>query len=381
MEYKNKGDIINFIKQKNYVWEKHLDEGGLGKTVLLYDPDINEYFVCKKYEPQSDIDKMEYYENFKNEIKIMHKLFHNNIVRIFSYHLYPSFATGYILMDYIDGNNIETYLSSAPEEINNIFIQTIDAFSYLSKFNILHRDIRPKNILITKDKTVKIIDFGFGKQIKTSKDFDKSISLNWLYEKPDDFNFSIYDFKTEIYFVGKLFETIIKDYNISGFKYNDLLRKMIIKSHDERIEAFELIKEAILNDNYIFDEYFNNSEKELFQQFMDKIINIYGEIGSDANYFDNIDQLVVELEKVVKDNLVENEVQNSSDLTRVFIKGYYTYYRIRTVSVNLLKSFIQLIKTSNNEKKNIIKLGIVNRLRKIKVIERTNDNFEDDIPF
>ena len=381
MEFKNKGEIINFIRQRDYIWERYLDEGGLGKTALIRDPIINEYFVCKKYEPQSNIDKMEYYENFKNEIKIMHKLFHNNIVRIFNYYLYPSKITGFILMDYIDGDNIESYLIWSPEEINNIFSQTIDAFSYLEKYNILHRDIRPKNILITNEKVVKIIDFGFGKQVLSPDDFDKSISLSWLYEKPDDFNNSIYDFKTEIYFVGKLFESIIKNYNISGFKYNDLLKKMIMKSHNERIDTFEQVKEAILNNSYIFDEYFDNLEKRQFQNFMDQIIPIFGVINADSNYFNNMDQLVVELEDVLKNNYLDNDVQNIIDILRAFVKGNYTYYSKKKVDVNSLKSFIQLIRTSNTEKKNIIKLGIINRLRLIKKNEKQEDVLPDDIPF
>jgi serine/threonine-protein kinase len=382
MEYKYKGEIINFIRQKDYVWEKYLDEGGFGKTALIQDPVINEHFVCKKYEPQPHIDKMEYYENFKNEIKIMHKLFHNNIVRIFNYYLYPSKNTGFILMDYIDGEKIDDFLIWSPEEINNIFSQAIDAFSYLEKFNILHRDIRPKNILVTKEKVVKIIDFGFGKQALSPNDFDKSISLSWLYETPEDFNQSIYDFKTEIYFVGKLFETIIRDYNISGFKYNDLLKKMIIKSHNERIDSFEQIKELIQNNSYIFDEYFNYSEKQQFQNFMDKVTPIFGEINTNANYFNSIEQLVIELEDVFKNNYLDKDVQNIVDIARAFVKGNYTYYSNKKVDVDSLKLFIQLIKTSNTEKKNIIKLGIVNRLRGIKRIEKQEDTFTDeDIPF
>jgi len=381
VKFINKGDFISFIRQKDYIWEKYLDEGGLGKTVLIRDPVIDEYFVCKKYEPQPFINKLEYYENFKNEIKIMHRLFHNNIVRIFNYYLYPSKVTGFILMDYINGENIESYLIWSPEEINNLFGQTIDAFSYLEKFNILHRDIRPKNILITKEKTVKIIDFGFGKQILSSNDFDKSISLNWLYEKPDDFNNSIYDFKTEIYFVGKLFETIINNYNISGFKYIDLLKKMTIKSHDERINSFEQVKDFILNNSYIFDEYFDYSEKRRFQDFMDEIIPIFGEINADANYFNNIDQLVIELEDILKNNYLDNYIQNNTDILRAFVKGNYTFYSNRKVDVDSLKSFIQLIRTSNTEKKNMIKLGIVNRLRVIKRMEIQEKTFADDIPF
>jgi serine/threonine-protein kinase len=112
-------------------------------------------------------------------------------------------------MDYIDGTDIETYVSKNPEEINNIFSQAIKGFSYLEKNNILHRDIRPKNLMVTGENTLKIIDFGFGKRIVNNDDFEKSISLNWLYEKPLDFENHIYDFKTEVYFVGKLFESLI----------------------------------------------------------------------------------------------------------------------------------------------------------------------------
>jgi serine/threonine-protein kinase len=381
MSIKIKGDIINFLRQKDYVWEKYIDEGGLGKTALILDPAINEYFVCKKYEPQPSVDKYEYYENFKNEIKIMHKLFHNNIVRIFNYYLYPEQTTGFILMDFIEGTDIESYIAWSPEDINIIFEQTINAFSYLEKHNILHRDIRPKNILVTDNKIVKIIDFGFGKQISKDNDFDKSISINWLYEIPDDFKASIYDYKTEIYFVGKLFETIIRDYGITGFKHNDLLRKMIIKSHDDRIRSFQKVSEEIINDGFIFDDYFNYNEKETFQNFMSQIVSIYSGVGMETNYFSDINQLVVELEEILKNNTLEDKIQNIVDISRAFIKGSYRYYQEKEVSVFYLRSFIQLIKTSNLEKKNIVKLCVINRLRTIKKTEEQKNSFSDDIPF
>jgi serine/threonine-protein kinase len=46
-----------------------------------------------------------------------------------------------------------------------------------------------------------------------------------MYEKPMGFENHIYDFRTEIYFVGKLFESLIMGYNISGFRYNESLKK------------------------------------------------------------------------------------------------------------------------------------------------------------
>ena len=67
---------------------KELGRGGLGKTVLILDPEMGEQFVCKKYAPYDDALKDEYYSYFKNEIKVMFQVNHPNIVRIFNYYLY-----------------------------------------------------------------------------------------------------------------------------------------------------------------------------------------------------------------------------------------------------------------------------------------------------
>jgi serine/threonine-protein kinase len=309
----------------------------------------------------------------------MYKLFHKNIVRIFNYYLYPRLATGYILMDFIDGTDISTFISKNPEEINDLFGQTIEAFSYLEMNNILHRDIRPKNILITNDKTVKIIDFGFGKHIENYTDFEKSVSLAWRYERPDEFQDSIYDFRTEIYFIGKLFESLIVEYNITGFRYNDTLKKMIIKAHDSRIKSFADVKELIITDSYVFDDYFTREEKELFQNFMDQVISIYSSIDENCEY-NKIDQIVIKLEEVYKNNVLDYDVKNIVDISRAFTKGNYKYFENKPVHVYLLKEFIQFIKRSSTEKKNIIMLNVNNRLRTIKRSEE-NNGFADDIPF
>jgi serine/threonine-protein kinase len=282
-------------------------------------------------------------------------------------------------MDFIDGTDIRTFISKNPEEINNLFNQTIEAFSYLEMNNILHRDIRPKNILITYDKTVKIIDFGFGKQIESYIDFEKSVSLAWRYETPDEFQDSIYDFRTEIYFIGKLFESLIGEYDITGFRYNDTLKKMIIKAHDNRIKSFIDIKESIITDSYVFDDYFTWKETETFQKFMDEVVNIYSSIDTDCEY-NGIDQIAAELEEVYKNNALDREVKNIVDISRAFTKGNYRYYTNKVVNVYLLKNFIQLIKRSGTEKKNIIMLNINNRLRTIKR-NGENNGFADDIPF
>lgn len=171
--------IIEFLRTKDFKFIRNIGQGGTGKTVLLKDEYINESFVCKKYSSYYKEHRDAFFKNFVDEIKILHKLYHRNIVHVFNYYLYPEQKTGYILMEYIQGEDIKGYLQNNPHRLNDIFVQIINGFNYLELNGILHRDIRPENILVSDDGFVKIIDFGFGKEINFDEDFDKSITLNW----------------------------------------------------------------------------------------------------------------------------------------------------------------------------------------------------------
>ena len=84
---KNNGDVVSFLKQKDYIMiNNKLGNGSFGKTVLLKDPFIDELFVAKQYKPANDVIKEKFYKNFLDEIKIMYKLSHPNIVRIYNYY-------------------------------------------------------------------------------------------------------------------------------------------------------------------------------------------------------------------------------------------------------------------------------------------------------
>jgi eukaryotic-like serine/threonine-protein kinase len=238
---------IQFVRTKDFKLIKEIGQGGLGKTVLLRDEIINEDFICKKYSPIFSGIAETYFDNFVEEIKLLHLLNHRNIVRVFNYYLYPEQKTGYILMEYVKGKEIHDYVKNNPQNLNEIFTQTIEGFKYLEQINVLHRDIRPQNILVSDDGIVKIIDFGFGKKIEFNEHFDKSISLNWRFSPPSEFANKIYDFKTELYFVGKLFEELIMENQIENFAFPEVLNKMITINYNDRIDSFFEISRSLLN--------------------------------------------------------------------------------------------------------------------------------------
>lgn len=371
--------IIKFVRRKDFRLERELGRGACGETVLLYDDVIKERFVCKKYAPFYEGHKEKLFNNFVQEIKLLHLINHRNIVRVFNYYIYPEHLTGYILMEFIEGFDAEDYLDKYPENINEVFIQTIDGFSYLENENILHRDIRPQNLMVTEEGVVKIIDFGFGKQVYEGNDFDKSISLNWWCEPPPEFKNSIYDFKTEVYFVGKLFEKIIKEKNIEQFKYKSALNNMCKPSVSDRLQSFIEIRSGILNDKFSEIE-FDEDEREAYKDFSNALFEVVTRIEEGAKYFADSDNIQSKLKDLHKRVMLEDYVPDPSSVVSCFINGGYSYKKKTFFSVWSLNAFIGLLRSCSKEKQNIILSNIHSRLDSLERYHRKVE-FDDDIPF
>ena len=373
-------ELVKFIRQKDYVLKRELGQGACGRTVLLYDSFIEEQFVCKKYSPISEGLKEELFENFIREIKLLHLLNHQNVVRVFNYYLYPEQLLGYILMEYVQGCDIEDYLSSHPEDINEIFAQVIEGFTHLEKCKILHRDIRPQNVMVGVDGVVKIIDFGFGKQTFNPQDFGKSISLNWWCEPPPEFKDSIYDYKTEIYFVGKLFEKIINDSNIEHFKHMSLLGRMCVQNQDSRIAYFSEVRKELLSEKFL-DIGFESSELATYREFSDSLFSSISKIESGTKYYDDISEIQAKLEECYKKVMLEEYLPNSSLVIRCFVNGQYFYKTSNWFRVEVLRAFLDFYRSSSREKKNIVIGNIQTKLDTVKRYDQAFSKFDDDIPF
>jgi serine/threonine-protein kinase len=78
-------DIVRFLRNRDYKLIKELGQGACGKTVLLVDDQIDQYFVCKKYSPYEESEREILFKNFVREIKLLHLLQHDNLVRVFNY--------------------------------------------------------------------------------------------------------------------------------------------------------------------------------------------------------------------------------------------------------------------------------------------------------
>jgi serine/threonine-protein kinase len=282
-------------------------------------------------------------------------------------------------MEYIEGDSIRDYLAKYPEMIHEIFLQVISGFEYLEENNVLHRDIRPANIMVRDDGILKIIDFGFGKQIQEEADYEKSVSLNWWYEKPLEFSDKVYNFKTEVYFIGKMFEEIIKENGIEKFKYRDLLDNMCEPNPVNRIKNFSDINKHIENDLF-YEIGFEGNEHRAYLDFANSIEKHITKIESRAEYINDEERVIMALDNAYRSFMLEEFVPNAALVTNCFLKGQY-YFKKKNFPVSVVKNFLHFIKSSSPEKKGIILSNLITRIDSLSRYDGRYDIHKDDLPF
>lgn len=370
--------FVQFLRKKDYLFLKVLGQGACGQTVLLRDEVIGSDFVCKKYVPFSEAQRQDLFKGFLREIKLLHELTHPNVVRVFNYYVYPDRLTGYILMEFVNGAGIDDFARERPETVNDLFVQAVEGFTYLESSSVLHRDIRPQNIMVHEDGTLKIIDLGFGKRVDTSADFDKSITLNWWCEPPEDFYTGTYSHQTEVYFLGKLFQSLVLDLQLEHFQHTPLLARMCEKNPARRISSFAEVRTAMqLKRSSDLD--FTYEEKQSYQKFAKAMSAQITKIEVSAKYADDPDHIRAQLEVVYRSCMLEPEIPDCSSVIRVFVRGGY-YYRQSGFPTDVLKSFLDMLRSTALEKRRVALANLHSRLDAITRYEINTSN-DDDIPF
>lgn len=370
------GQKIEFAGTKELKFIKSLGQGGTGDTHLFEDETTDMLFAIKKYAPK-DLNYLdEFYSRFVDEIKILFKISHPNIVRIYNYYLYSEFKTGYLQMEYIDGVTIDKYNPNSflNKSWDEIFTEVIGAFEYLELKGILHRDIRPANIMIDNDDNVKIIDFGFGKKLESTEQDGRSVVLNWPvtqlpYETETE---SIYNHQTEIYFVGKLFSHILKD-ELPNFKFVHIINKMTELHPNNRYQSFNAISTEIAK-GIIGELNFNSREKDIYIKFADNLTSLLSRYHEKYQPLQDLDLSLNRLGTLIRNSSLEKFIQDKGQLIRCFIGGKFSYYQHIEIEVKTVIEFYKLLQQLHPNKRKIVFDNLYTRLATIKIDY-------DDLPF
>ena len=233
--------------------------------------------------------------------------------------------------------------------------------------------------MVRADGTAKIIDLGFGKKITRPEDFNKSVSLNWWCELPNEFGNHRYDYGTEVYFVGKLFERIIRDKGISCFEFPDTLRAMCQPDPKQRLSGFDAVAKQIGTKQF-FELEFSEEDREAYQNFADAISHHITKIERKAQYAEDGAAVTIRLEDSYRQFMLETFVPDANLVLRCFVDGSY-YYRKAGLRVDRVKAFVCLLKTCTEERRKIIFANLHTRLDCIERYSEGDLLTDDDVPF
>ena len=178
--------------------------GGMAKVYRAYDT-IDDRTVAIKILKEEFLTNEEFIRRFKNESKAIAILSHPNIVKVYD----VSFGDRmqYIVMEYIDGITLKEYIDQQHEikwkEAVHFTVQILRALQHAHEKGIVHRDIKPQNIMLLQDGTIKVTDFGIARfsRNETRTMTDKAIgSVHYI--APEQARGDITDEKADIYSVG-----------------------------------------------------------------------------------------------------------------------------------------------------------------------------------
>src|ERR1041385_2436212 len=144
-----------------------IGEGGQGTVYKVIDTSLDRPAVIKVLPPDLT-DSASNLVRFEREAKLASSLDHPNICTIFGLHKVGDVQ--FIAMQYVEGRNVRDIVDGKPLDLRSalsIAIQVTDALAAAHSRGIVHRDIKARNVMVTRSGTVKVLDFGLAKLIET----------------------------------------------------------------------------------------------------------------------------------------------------------------------------------------------------------------------
>jgi len=183
---------------------EELGKGGMGKVYRVEDKKIKEEIALKLIKPEIAADKKTI-ERFSNELKMARMISHRNVCRMFD--LGEEKGTHYITMEYVHGDDLKGMIRmmgqlSAGQAIS-ITKQVCEGLSEAHRLGVVHRDLKPQNIMIDKEGNVRIMDFGIARSLKAKGITGAGVMIGTPeYMSPEQVEGKEVDQRSDIYSLG-----------------------------------------------------------------------------------------------------------------------------------------------------------------------------------
>lgn len=279
-------------------------EGGFGQVFECEDENGNKY-ALKLLKDNSDFG----IQRFEREIRLLSRLNHPNVVKLIAGNLVDE-QKFYVMPLY------QCSLSSVISEVGNdysrqllIINSILSGIQYLHSEGVIHRDLKPDNILYNSDMDIVITDFGLGIQINSDSSTMTKTTVfgTYRYCSPEQMvNSHDVDYRTDIYSMGRIIEDIVTDYGLNR-NINSSIKMIIDKcTKQNKEERFNSIAELQNFVNHVYDLLMGVSDS---QQLDNKLLRLL------SNQVDNdeLTDLALKLQENSDKEKTETFFTNISD--------------------------------------------------------------------
>ncbi|MGD2245188.1 MAG: protein kinase [Candidatus Aminicenantes bacterium] len=198
---------------------EEIGTGGMGTVYKAFDNKIREKVALKLLKPEIAADETTI-ERFHHELKITRKIIHKNVCHM--YHISQEEDTHYIIMEYIQGEDLKSTIRKMGRltvgKTLDIAKQICEGLREAHKIGVVHRDLKPQNIMINEKGDAQIMDFGIARSLK-SGDFTRTGMVIGTphYMSPEQIEGQKVDQRTDIYALGIiLYEMLTGDFPFEG---------------------------------------------------------------------------------------------------------------------------------------------------------------------
>jgi serine/threonine protein kinase len=196
--------MIGTLLLNRYELLEKIGEGGMGVVYKAKCHLLNRFVAVKILKTELSNDE-DFVARFKREATSIAKLSHTNIVNI--HDVGSENNINFIIMEYINGKTLKQVIKEkgrlSSQDTLGIVLQVAKALDCAHSNNIIHRDIKPDNIMITKDMIVKIMDFGIAKVMDSrTVTISNKVMGTVHYFSPEQAKGNVVDCRTDIYSLG-----------------------------------------------------------------------------------------------------------------------------------------------------------------------------------
>ncbi len=185
-----------------------LGQGGMASVYRAFQPALDRVVALKILHPSHASDP-EFRQRFEREAKAVARLRHPHIVQVFDFDQVDGRAL--LAMEYLAGGTLKAKFAELraagqtlpPREVGRIVAETADALAYAHSLGIVHRDVKPSNIMLTRDGRVVVTDFGIAKMVSAAEQTRTGVGIGTPeYMSPEQAQGAAVDARSDIYSLG-----------------------------------------------------------------------------------------------------------------------------------------------------------------------------------